>query len=273
MTHDTYFPTYWKPFAIYDQDTQSLRTFEDTLISDLTPFSATLPQSGMMRNGVLFELPKSERLTKGQGSTLLRTPVASESSGGIVPYDKAKENGNQISLTAQIQKFIPTPLASDAENPLKLRNQMNITKAMRMLPTPTVSDTFTGNLKSTQQKPGSMHSVTLPQAAKLIPTPRVSSANGATAKEVAAGNPKSRLEAVRDWAEFEPAIRRWEALIGRPAPAPLIEERLNPEFTEWMMGLPEGWITDLDLSWTQQIKACGNGVVPQAAAEALSRLT
>jgi len=36
------------------------------------------------------------------------------------------------------------------------------------LPTPTVSDTFTGNLKSTQQKPGSMHSVTLPQAVRDI---------------------------------------------------------------------------------------------------------
>jgi hypothetical protein len=37
-----------------------------------------------------------------------------------------------------------------------------------MLPTPTVSDTFTDNLKSTQQKEGSMHSVTLPQAVKGI---------------------------------------------------------------------------------------------------------
>jgi hypothetical protein len=36
------------------------------------------------------------------------------------------------------------------------------------LPTPTVSDTYTDNLASTQQKPGSMHSVTLPQAVKWI---------------------------------------------------------------------------------------------------------
>lgn len=37
-----------------------------------------------------------------------------------------------------------------------------------MFPTPTVSDTFTDNLGSTQQKPGSMHSVTLPQAVRMI---------------------------------------------------------------------------------------------------------
>jgi hypothetical protein len=36
------------------------------------------------------------------------------------------------------------------------------------LPTPTVSDTFTDNLKSSQQKDGSMHSVTLPQAVKWV---------------------------------------------------------------------------------------------------------
>jgi len=36
------------------------------------------------------------------------------------------------------------------------------------LPTPTVSDTFTDNLASTQQKEGSMHSVTLPQAVKWV---------------------------------------------------------------------------------------------------------
>lgn len=39
-----------------------------------------------------------------------------------------------------------------------------------ILPTPMVSDTFTGNLKSTQQKEGSLHSVTLPQAIAMIQT-------------------------------------------------------------------------------------------------------
>ena len=36
------------------------------------------------------------------------------------------------------------------------------------LPTPTVSDTFTDNLKSSQEKEGSMHSVTLPQAVRMV---------------------------------------------------------------------------------------------------------
>lgn len=36
------------------------------------------------------------------------------------------------------------------------------------LPTPTVSDVFTDRLRSTQQKEGSMHSVTLPQAVRMV---------------------------------------------------------------------------------------------------------
>jgi hypothetical protein len=39
---------------------------------------------------------------------------------------------------------------------------------MAMFPTSTVSETFTDNLASSQQKPGSMHSVTLPQAVKWV---------------------------------------------------------------------------------------------------------
>lgn len=78
-----------------------------------------------------------------------------------------------------------------------------------------------------------------------------------------------------DWGKFEPAIRRWEQTIGRPAPAPTKPDgkdgahRLSSAFTEWMMGLPEGWITEVGLSRNDELKACGNGVVPQQAELAL----
>ena len=48
--------------------------------------------------------------------------------------------------------------------------------------------------------------------------------------------------------------------------------RLNPIFVEYMMGLPVGWVTDLELSRTQQLKMLGNGVVPQQAYYALQLL-
>jgi DNA (cytosine-5)-methyltransferase 1 len=81
-----------------------------------------------------------------------------------------------------------------------------------------------------------------------------------------------------EWGKFAPAIARWEKTLGRPAPAPTKPDgkdgahRLSSEFTEWMMGLPEGWITDCGLTRNEELKACGNGVVPQQARLALSIL-
>jgi DNA (cytosine-5)-methyltransferase 1 len=57
-------------------------------------------------------------------------------------------------------------------------------------------------------------------------------------------------------------------------PNPLDHEgKLNPEFVEYMMGLPVGWITDLDMSRAHKLKILGNGVVPQQAYYALELLT
>ena len=81
-----------------------------------------------------------------------------------------------------------------------------------------------------------------------------------------------------EWGKFEPAIRRWEAVTGRKSPAPTEpdgkdgQHRLSSEFTEWMMGLDQGWVTGVGLLRNDELKACGNGVVPQQALLALSML-
>lgn len=80
------------------------------------------------------------------------------------------------------------------------------------------------------------------------------------------------------WGPYEPAIRRWEQVLGRHAPAPTEAgakggQRLSRRFVEFMMGLPEGWVTAVPgLSRNDQLKALGNGVVPQQAAAALTTL-
>ncbi|MGW5582830.1 DNA cytosine methyltransferase [Streptomyces sp. NPDC003857] len=77
-----------------------------------------------------------------------------------------------------------------------------------------------------------------------------------------------------DWGKFAPAVARWEAVTGRPAPwATDDRSRLSPAFVEWLMGLPAGHVTDVPgLTRTQQLKALGNGVVPQQAAAAIRLL-
>jgi DNA (cytosine-5)-methyltransferase 1 len=77
-----------------------------------------------------------------------------------------------------------------------------------------------------------------------------------------------------DWGEYAPAIHRWEHVLGRPAPRPTdTVGRLNPSLVEWLMGLPEGHVTAVPgLSRTAQLRALGNGVVPQQAEVALRSL-
>lgn len=72
---------------------------------------------------------------------------------------------------------------------------------------------------------------------------------------------------------YEAAVHRWEQAT-RPAPEPTTpnskgKPQLNTAFAEWMMGLPDGWVTspDIGLTRAQQLKAIGNGVcVPQGIA-------
>jgi DNA (cytosine-5)-methyltransferase 1 len=92
------------------------------------------------------------------------------------------------------------------------------------------------------------------------------------------GHTPGNRSAAPAWGIYEPAIRRWEALT-RPAPAPTEptgrggKQRLSPRFVEWMMGLPAGWVTDVPgLTRNQQLRALGNGVVPQQACAAVTWL-
>ncbi|WP_405531580.1 DNA cytosine methyltransferase [Streptomyces avidinii] len=77
-----------------------------------------------------------------------------------------------------------------------------------------------------------------------------------------------------DWGDYGPAIRRWEAVLGRPAPWPTDAlGRLNPEFSEWMLGWPDGWVVDTPgLTRGAMLRAIGNGVCPQQAEAAIRLL-
>lgn len=89
------------------------------------------------------------------------------------------------------------------------------------------------------------------------------------------------------WGDTAPAILTWAMLTKRNPPPIVIDHAdkalhprfpetraaTNPEFIEFLMGLPEGWVTGVPgLTRTQQVKALGNGVVPLQAAFALESL-
>lgn len=73
------------------------------------------------------------------------------------------------------------------------------------------------------------------------------------------------------WGRFAAAVYRWEMLTGKAAPVPVMRGprggiKLSPRFCEWLMGLPEGWVTDVPgVSVSEQLARIGNGVVPAQA--------
>jgi hypothetical protein len=87
-----------------------------------------------------------------------------------------------------------------------------------------------------------------------------------------ATDPSKRTEL--DWGVYADAITRWQSLT-RPAPPPTQPSKkgtpqLSPKFSEWMMGLPDGWVTGVPgITRNEALKAIGNGVCPQQAAAAL----
>jgi DNA (cytosine-5)-methyltransferase 1 len=87
---------------------------------------------------------------------------------------------------------------------------------------------------------------------------------------------RGKSDSGSDWGKYTPVIQQWESVVNRVAPAPTIpykeRQRLNPVFVEWMMGLDEGHVTGHGLSFAQELKMLGNGVVPQQARAAVAQL-
>ena len=204
-------------------------------------------------------------------SFLLRTPIAGEVEGGAVSPEVAKAKGQTLRLSGQmidmvapdqLPKLLPTPNTMEHRE-IKTPEQIEELKhrspggyrnlreeVIHNLPTPTTRDHKDGSAE--HERDGVVQTDTVARAIL----------NSGEVKET-------------NWGKFEPAIRRWESVLGRPAPSPTKPDgrdgahRLSSAFTEWMMGVPEGWITGCGLKRNEELKACGNGVVPQQAELAL----
>lgn len=173
------------PFAYYDPESSCWRTSQATLALDLTPSSVTLPRSGSMRNGELFERPTLEPRIDASGcSSLLSTPQARDGKG--VPG----KGFNQANLARDVS-LLPTPAVNDmgAGNPndgeqpetwLARRERVKVTAkngngmgtplavAVQLLPTPRATD----GTKGGPNQRGSSGDLMLPSAVMLPLTPK-----------------------------------------------------------------------------------------------------
>lgn len=206
-------------------------------------YSETWPKWGIVLDGHAMELPMLERRIN-------------ESECSLWPTASVCGNYNRKGASATSGDGLDT--------------------AVKNWPTPTVADTFPGNLKSTQQKSGSMHSVNLSQAVNW-PTPRAREGNSGSygCASIERNADRNYLDGVVIKKEEKPG-------------------NLNADWVELLMGLPIGW-TDINVakedieSWqgwpaainveqyayepprvivgqknrAKRLKALGNGCVPQ----------
>ncbi|MEV7146693.1 DNA cytosine methyltransferase [Streptomyces sp. NPDC093084] len=200
---------------------------------------------------------------------------------GQAPGGRARPHaGGRSGLLAapdQDLRLLPTPAAADGTGgpgtSPKRRGGMNLRTAVTLLPTPAARDWKSGasNLIGVNSRP--LNEVVV----NLLPTLKASDGpHGGPNQRDMAGNYYLPGQAVRldgrwvatNGTDYGPAIRRWEAVLGRPAPEPTEpgtkgNRRLSPAFVEWMMGADPGWVTgpELGLSRSDQLKILGNGVV------------
>ena len=227
---------------------------------------------------------------------LLPTPGAYDGDRGGSQHPDKRRAGNHSVTLQDVAEHMPlcgTPRAAqgaqgDLRDPNVIGNPRGrLEDQIALMPPPTVGNATGGNARRGGVRGDE---VLLPglavEVAEGKPLPTLRATRGGSATEIAYGLGGYRTDTDRtqgevvlgaEWGPYAPAIRRWEAVIGRPAPSSVRHDgrggkaRLNPGLTEWMMGWPAGHVTDPDIGMTrsEQLKACGNGVVPLQAVVAL----
>ena len=259
-----------QPIAVWNLARGVWETGQGSLFCEHSvPFSETWPRSGSMRAGRVYSRPRREPRT-GDGEF--------SSSRGL-----------------------PTPTSRDYKGVPGANVQMaSLPREISLLPTPNTMDSIAprdgealANVLRRGEKNGSVRSGTgnLREEVFLLPTPNtLDSMPPKTREQIQAhrdegkGGDRNLREAVLyelegTWGKYTAAIVRWQEILGRPAPFPTEptgkdgRPRLSPLLTEWVMGLPEGWVTGVPgLSYAQQLHLLGNGVVPAQARIALEKL-
>ena len=191
----------------------------------------------------------------GSDLTLLRTPTAQLAiNGGSQHPDKRKAGGHGPTLADEVEHLL--------------------------LPTPTTTQRGTdANLDTREGARANLHNTVM----KLLPTPSVADAAGGHERRGGKRGDELLLKGLAKhghldrFGKYALAIASHERLAGRAPdptePGPSGKPRLSARFVEWMMCLPDGWVTDAPgLSRSEQLALLGNGVCPPQGAAALRHL-
>ena len=230
-----------EPYAWYDQNTSSWKTYQRSLLTDWTSFSETFTRQGTMQNGVVYQAALLELATKeidGGSSDFLPTPRANSAMSQNLNIPSIK-NHPHLNLETVVSQ-LPTPRANEpgrtnlgyGDN-LKegICKQIGIpTKKYPMLPTPRASDVEGGVVKDVQyknetfyreNKEGVRWGVKLRDAVSILPTPTATDYKGRSGQGFIDRHGKRRISDVLTQTGDN--------------------TYLNTRFVEEMMGYPLNW--------------------------------
>ena len=113
-TRDTSFPGSPKPFASYDPDTQSWKTYPATSLLGSEPYKDSWPRSGMSLDGIAYQLPPSAPRTSAiEFSSSLHLGPDSD---GLWPTATTQDHATRYSQggmpLGMAAKLFPTPTAT-----------------------------------------------------------------------------------------------------------------------------------------------------------------
>ena len=256
-------------------------------------------RSGPHRGLTLLPTPVADN-SRGLPSASTDYASLANVAASLLPTPRATRGGSSTETTA----LLPTPRATDGTrggpNQRGSSGDLMLPSAVSLLPTPAVNDmgagetvdewdAWTDRMKAAHGN-GNGHGKSLAiEAQRLLPTPRAGEPDVCSAdfnpslNQVVTQTPPIPAKPGRNrtsyvtppWGDYAPAIARAEQAIGRPAPPPTEPgpkgtPRLSARFVEWLMCLPEGWVTDVTgLTRNELLKMLGNGVVPAQCAAAL----
>lgn len=262
-----------KPIATWSPARDVWETGQLVICGHLAVWSGTWPLSGMTAAGTASGLPTwAHRTNAGGSSWLLPTPSPFHAKNTETPKEwqarraevqrrTGTQHGPALNVIVQSvldgMPLLPGHYAPDAH-----------------LPTPTAQDgkNLGGPSQGRRKSPG-MNWVG-PALAGTVPE-----LDGLDPPGEQLAIPLPGEEPAVDWGPFRVVIERWADVLGRPPPYPAEPNPARPDqlrttvaFTEWVMGLPEGWLDVPGVTYRQAHTALGNGVVPQQAAAALEAM-
>lgn len=120
--------------ASFDPVTCSLKTSQQSLVTDSEPYSQTLPRWGSLRNGVVSEHPIAAHRITGTGGFAWPTPSCQM---GSMHLESNALERNSMSLASAVH-YYPTPLARDWKGKGYGNSLLNVVR--KMYPTPSAED-------------------------------------------------------------------------------------------------------------------------------------